>query len=81
MQTIHALTYGVISGIIISQLNEGLPDKVNWIVMIIAVTYLMTGEKILSNLWHLATNASAAKEDMKGALGKPKQLWGAIRGK
>lgn len=81
MQTIHALTYGVISGVIIAQLNEGLPNKVNWIVVIIAVTFLMTGEKILSNLWKLATNASMAKEDMKGMLGKPKKIIGAIRGK
>lgn len=81
MQTIHALTYGVISGVIIAQLNEGLPDKVNWIVVVIAVTFLMTGEKILSNLWRLATNASVAKEDMKGMLGKPKKIIGAMRGK
>ncbi len=81
LQTIHALTYGVISGVIISQLRDGLPYKVNWIVMIIAVTFLMTGEKILTSLWHLAISASASKEEMKGTLGKPKQLIGAFKGK
>lgn len=79
MQTIHALTYGAISGVIISQLRNGLPDKVNWIVMIIAVTFLMTGENILTNLWHLATNAAASKEDLGKAFGNSKKVFrGAI---
>ena len=86
LQTIHALAYGVISSVVISQLQEGLPDKVNWIVMIIAVTFLFTAEKILIRLWHLVINSSETsrgeiKGALKGAIDKPKQVIAAFRGK
>lgn len=82
MQTIHAITYGVIGCIVIDQVKNGLPDNINWLLMIMAVTFLFTGEKILNNLWKLATKAT---EDGKGELGKalhaPKNVFNKIRGK
>ena len=57
MQTIHAITYGVISSVLIGQVKDGLPDNVNWILMVVAISFLFTGEKILDNLWRLATSA------------------------
>ena len=81
MQTIHAVTYGVISSILIDQVKNGLPDNVNWILMVVAVSFLLTGEKILDNLWRLATSASEGKGELKGMIGKPKDAFNKIRGK
>lgn len=81
MQTIHAITYGVISSVLIGQVKDGLPDNVNWILMVVAVSFLFTGEKILDNLWRLATSASEGKGELKSALGKPKDAFNKIRGK
>lgn len=81
MQTIHAITYGVISSILIDQIRNGLPNNVNWILMLVAVSFLFTGEKILDNLWRLATSASEGKGELKNMLGKPKDAFNKIRGK
>lgn len=81
MQTIHAITYGVISCIVIDQVKNGLPDKINWLLMIMAITFLFTGEKILDNLWHLATSASEGKGELGNVLKNSKNAFKQIRGK
>lgn len=82
MQSIHAITYGVISCIVIDQVKNVLPSgQMNWLLMIMAVTFLFTGEKILDELWHLATNASEGKGEIGGAIKNAKNAFNMIRGK
>lgn len=82
MQSIHAITYGVISCIVIDQVKNVLPTgQINWLLMVMAVTFLFTGEKILDNLWHLATNASEGKGEIGGAIKNTKNAFRMIRGK
>lgn len=81
MQTIHAVTYGVISSILIDQVERYLPNNINWILMVVAISFLFTGERILDNLWRLATSASEGKGEIKDMLKKPKDAFKTIRGK
>jgi len=84
MQTIHAIMYGTISGIILTQTQKQLsssgPSKLNVILMIIATSFLFSGEKLLTRFWRLSIDDSE-RRGMKGILRKPRQLFNRIRGK
>ena len=83
MQTIHAIMYGTISGIIMIQvknqlINEGT-SKLNVILMIIATSFLFSGEKLLTRFWKLSVDDSERK-GMRGMFGKPKKLLKNLKG-
>ena len=83
MQTIHAIMYGTISGIIMSQvqgqISSGGISKLNVILMIIATSFLFSGEKLLTRFWKLSIDDSERK-GIKGMLGKPGKLIKNMRG-
>lgn len=84
LQTLHGVIYGVISGILIDQVRTDMIDSklqhINWLLMIIATSFLFSGEKILSTFWNAALDTSE-REGMKNLLGAPKRLLGKLMGK
>lgn len=83
LQSIHAVIYGIISGVVMSQVvaavrNEN-PYNINWFLMICAVNFIFTGEKILRNIMNAGMTASSqaagdvanqARTRVKGYFGK-----------
>ena len=55
-------------------------QHINWLLMIIATSFLFSGEKILSTFWNAALDTSE-REGMKNLLGAPKRLLGKLMGK
>lgn len=83
LQSIHAIIYGVITGILVEQVRASLDgnplDKINWILMVVATSFLFTAEKIITKLWHAAIDTSE-REGIKRFLGTPRALWNQIKG-
>lgn len=76
-QTIHAIIYGAISGIIMGQVrgqlsNNGI-SKLNVILIIVATSFLFSGEKLLTRFWNLSIDDSG-RRGIKGILKKPRRL-------
>lgn len=84
LQSIHAITYGVICSVLMSQTRQAIVESkfasINWILMVIATSFLFTGEKILMRLWNAATGPES-RDGLKSALGAPKRMLGALKGK
>ena len=40
-------------------------NNLNWLVMIVAVSFLFTGEKILKGIWKAAMDTSESRQKMK----------------
>jgi hypothetical protein len=54
MQTVHAITYGIIAGVAIQKIAEDMQSGAsigNWILMIVAVTFLFRGEDIVRKIF------------------------------
>lgn len=80
LQSIHAIIYGVISGVVIEQLKGNLyGENVNFFLIIVANSFLFTGEKILGKLWNAAIDTSERK-GARGIFGAPKRIINSIRG-
>lgn len=83
LQSIHAIIYGVITGILVEQVREsinGNPLKgINWILMIVATSFLFSAEKIITKLWHASIDTSE-RDGIKKFFGTPKQLWKNLTG-
>lgn len=83
LQTIHAVCYGVIVGILIEQIRGSLQanalGNANWILMVVATSFLFSAEKIISKLWSAAIDTSE-RSGIKSFLGAPKRLWGQMKG-
>ncbi|MBQ9314419.1 MAG: hypothetical protein IJ220_05420 [Clostridia bacterium] len=84
LQTIHAIMYGTISGIIMNQVRNQLSNdatsKLNVILMIIATSFLFSGEKLLTRFWKVSVDDSERK-GIKRMFGRPKRLLGHLKGK
>lgn len=83
LQTMHALIYGIIGRITIStlQMNDGTNLKrLNWLLMIIATSFLFSGEKIIMRLFNASVDTSE-RGGFKRWFGAPKQMIGALKGK
>ncbi|MBQ8299082.1 MAG: hypothetical protein IJX99_04320 [Clostridia bacterium] len=75
LQSIHACIYAVISGVVMTQINETLANgginKMNWFLMICAVNFVFAGEKILKAIINAAATetVSTPGDVSKGAMG------------
>lgn len=75
LQTIHAIIYGVIAGVAITQVQQAMVadvNNINWLVIIIANSFLFTGEKILNRFWSASTDTE--RSEMKSILKRPGQI-------
>ncbi len=84
LQCIHAVIYGVISGIVINQIRpmvvNGEVKTLNWLLMIIATSFLMSGEKILMRLFNSSIDTSE-RGGARALLGAPGKIKKALFGK
>lgn len=83
LQTMHAIIYGIIGKIIISSLQmEDATNlsRLNWLLMIIATSFLFSGEKIIMRLFNASVDTSE-RGGFKKWFGAPKQMLGALKGK
>lgn len=91
LQSIHAVIYGIISGVIIDQISYGLKNgsesSVNWFLMLIAINFIFTGEKIFKEIINAMgtttiTDMEEARQGLKkmrkGTMDRAKQIKGNI---
>lgn len=86
LQTLHAIMYGIISGVIVNQVlktGDGTPgsEKINVILMIVTTSFLFSGEKILTKFWKSSTDSSAERKGLKQAFGMPRRVVNTFKGK
>lgn len=83
MQTIHAIMFGIISGVVMgqarAQLDSNGTSKLNVIIIIIATSFLFSGEKLLTRLWKLSIDDSERK-GIKGMIKRPRALINNMKG-
>ena len=90
LQTIHAIMYSVISGIVLVQVKgqlSGLGNQtrgeqttnLNVILLIVATSFLFTGEKMLARFFK-ATIDTSERAGLRKFFRKPKQILGSLRG-
>lgn len=85
LQSIHAVVYGIITGVVMSQLLDILqsnePTKLNYFLMIVAINFVFTGEKILKSIVNaIATSVKTGDEIFKSAKGGINKVKGAVGG-
>ena len=85
LQSIHAVVYGIITGVVMSQLLDILqsnePTKLNYFLMIVAINFVFTGEKILKSIVNaIATSVKTGDETFKSAKGGINKVKGAVGG-
>ena len=84
LQSIHAVIYGIITGIIMNQLlnvmQTGNSADINWFLMIVGVNFVFTGEKTLREIINaMATESVKTGDDvMKSAKGGMNKVKGAV---
>ena len=80
IQTIHAITYGIIGGVVMNHIQQGLIDNaqfdgyvgnINWVLLIIAVNFIFEAENIIkkiikANAVKSIRNSEDVSESMKG---------------
>ena len=63
LQSIHAVIYGIISGVIMSQIvaaiRNGNPYNINWFLMLCAINFIFTGERVLRSIINAGMTASS----------------------
>lgn len=79
IQTIHAVAYGVIGGVVTANIQNGMAngevEKMNWIVLIIGINFIFEAERIVKKI--IKANA----ESIKNAEDMSKDLKGKIKSK
>lgn len=90
LQSIHAVIYGIITGVIMNQLlnvmQTGNSADINWFLMIVGVNFVFTGEKTLREIINaMATESVKTGDDVmksaKGGMNKVKGAVGGVAGK
>lgn len=85
IQSIHAIIYGVVTGVMVDQIRNAMVENgtklvsINWILMVVVVSFLFSAEKILTKLWHAAIDTSE-RGGIKNFLNAPKDLWKRMKG-
>lgn len=90
LQTIHAIIFGVITGILVEQIRESITvsggtdglvevSNINWILMVIATSFLFSAEKIIGKLWSAAIDTSE-RSGIGKFLSMPRNLWNKMKG-
>ena len=85
LQTMHAAMYGIISGILMNQVikSEGglYAAKINVILMIVATSFLFSGEKMIKTFWKNSIDSSEERKGLRQIFGMPKRMIGSFKGK
>lgn len=70
LQSIHAVVYGIVAGVIIEQIKSTLASgglsRINWIIFIVATNFVFTGEKIIRDIINAAGTESVKPVDEVG---------------
>lgn len=80
-QTIHAILYAVITGVVISVVREDMQSSatLNWILIIIAINFIPQGEKIIKKIFKAISggstsgNVSDASKGIKGTFKRARE--------
>ena len=83
IQTIHAISYGIIGGVVIAHIQNGIVNgnlsQMNWVLLIIAVNFLFEAEKIIKKIIKASGNsvgdATGISSGLKGAAKKIKNAF------
>ncbi len=84
LQTIHAITYGIITGVCMSQIRASMLGeggiKLNWFLMLCAINFVFTGERILKSIMNAGSAQSVVDADnvSKGARGGMGKIRNAV---
>lgn len=90
IQTIHAISYGIIGGVVMSHIQQGIASSqnfngyvgnVNWVLLIIAINFIFEAENIVkkiikANAVKSIKNSNDVAQGLKGA---PKKIKKAFR--
>lgn len=88
LQSMHAIIFGLITGIMVEQIRTSIESQldgsgqisnINWILMIVATSFLFSAEKIVTKLWHAALDTSE-RDGVKNFIGAPRQFLNRIKG-
>ncbi len=70
LQTIHAIIYAVVAGVVINQIRSALNGsnmtKINWLIFIVATNFVFTGEKIIRDIINAGGTESIKPVDEVG---------------
>lgn len=86
LQSIHAIVYGIVAGVIIEQIKSTLAagglSRINWIIFIVATNFVFTGEKIIRDIINAAGTESVKPVDEvgKGFRGGIKKGFDKVKG-
>ena len=86
LQSIHAVVYGIVAGVIIEQIKSTLASgglsRINWIIFIVATNFVFTGEKIIRDIINAGGTESTKPVDEvgKGFRGGIKKGFDKVRG-
>lgn len=86
LQSIHAVVYGIVAGVIIEQIKSTLASgglsRINWIIFIVATNFVFTGEKIIRDIINAAGTESVKPVDEvgKGFRGGIKKGFDKVKG-
>lgn len=86
LQTIHAIIYGIISGVIIEQVRTSISvghlTRINWFLMICAISFVFSGERILKEIMNAghAESVKGASDVYSGGKGAIKGAYGKAKG-
>ncbi len=86
LQSIHAVVYGIVAGVIIEQIKSTLASgglsRINWIIFIVATNFVFTGEKIIRDIINAAGTESVKPVDEvgKGFKGGIKKGFDKVKG-
>lgn len=83
IQTIHAISYGVIGGVITAHIQNGIANgnvsRMNWVILIIAVNFIFEAEAIIKKIIKANAESLRNSNDMskmlKGAPGRVKGMF------
>lgn len=74
LQSIHAVIYGIISSVVMNQVSAGLQtyglNKMNWFLMIVAINFVFTAEKMLRDIISAVTTSVKNPEKEPREAGK-----------
>ena len=85
LQSIHAVIYAIISSVVVNQITGGLQTeggitKLNYFLMIIAVNFVFTGEKMLRDIISaVTTSVENPEEDLGKAYKSARQIGGKLK--
>ncbi len=85
IQTIHAVVYGMIGGVVMANVRGGIAngyiEKMNWIILIVAINFIFEAEAIIKKIIKAnAASISNAGDVATSIKGAGKKTRGAVKG-